>query len=221
MINLPLLNLPDIDWRPIRDNDLATLGELARACHLRDGGLGWMFEPDSLQSNYFPGVPGVAIGAFSSDGGMVACASVHIDSASDNQRVIIFGQVHPDYRNKGFGNYLIRWSQAQGQNLLAGNHAEKRVFQIKTESLTDPADRLYRAYGFDNVFEELVMQRDLCLPVPVIALPNDVVISSWKPELAEQFYQAYYAAFQNRPKTIISPNGHSSRLGRGYQQVLL
>jgi ribosomal protein S18 acetylase RimI-like enzyme len=70
---------------------------------------------------------------------------------------------------------------------------------VSTESLTEPADRLYQAHGFERVFDELVMRRDLQLPLPVRALPPDVTITSWRPDLAEQFFLAYDAAFHDRP----------------------
>lgn len=43
------------------------------------------------------------------------------------------------------------------------------------------------------------MQRDLHLPLPDRPLPSDVTITSWRPDLAEQFFQAYDAAFRERP----------------------
>lgn len=106
--------------------------------------------------------------------------------------------VHPAYRNKGIGTALLRWSQERANTLMAGSIGQP-VYQVSTECLTPPADRLYSAYGFDRFFEELVMQRDLAQPLPRVRLPADVVILSWKPELADKFYQAYYAAFQARP----------------------
>ena len=75
------------------------------------------------------------------------------------------GQVRPDLRNKGIGTYLMRWSQVQAQALLAGATAKPWVIQVITESLTESAHKLYHAHGFENVFESLVMQRDLHLPV--------------------------------------------------------
>ena len=193
-------NLAGLIWRPISLNDLAALFELAHTCLLVDGGLSFMIdEPDTFKNRYFPDAPGTGIGAFAPDERLVACATVHISGDSGTQRAIIVGQVRPDLRNKGIGTYLMRWSQVQAQALLAGATANPWVLQINTESLTEPAHKLYHAHGFENVFEELVMRRDLHLPVADRPLPPDVTITSWQPELAEQFFQAYDAAFRQRP----------------------
>jgi mycothiol synthase len=192
-------NLAGLIWRTISRNDLAALVELAHTCLLIDGGLSFLFEPDTLLSRYFPDVPGRGIGAFAPDERLVACATVYISGDSGTQRATTVGQVRPDLRNQGIGTYLMRWSQVQAQALLAGAATNPGVLQVSTESLTEPAHKLYHAHGFEKVFEELVMRRDLVLPVPDRALPRSVTITSWQPELAEQFYQAYHAAFRERP----------------------
>ncbi|MCL4262899.1 MAG: GNAT family N-acetyltransferase [Anaerolineae bacterium] len=186
-------------WRPLSPADLSTIAELARACHLVDGGLAFMIQPDNLQQRYFPDAPGAAIGAFTPDGHLVACAAVYHRGEAASQPVSIAGQVRPDWRRKGIGAYLLHWSQEVAQQLLAERTTGPRMLQIATESLTAPADRLYRAHGFAPVFEELVMRHDLRLPLPDYALPPDVALTSWQPDLAEQFFQAYDAAFRDRP----------------------
>lgn len=192
-------NLAGLAWRPIGRDNLAALVELAGVCHLVDGGLAFMFDPENLQSRCFPDAPGVAIGAFVPDGRLVAYATVHLDSETDTQQATIVGQVRPAFRNRGIGDYLMRWSKSQAQTLLAGVTANRRVLQVATESLTEPANRLYLAHGFERVFESLVMARDLRLPLPDRALPLDVTLTIWQPNVTEQFFQAYHAAFHERP----------------------
>lgn len=188
-----------LNWRPISAADLEAASELARTCHLADGGLAFMIQPANLQNRYFPDAPGVAIGAFTPEGHLVACTTVHRSHDADTQKARITGQVRPDWRRRGIGTYLLRWSQEAGWRLLAEATAGPHVLQIATESLTAPADRLYRAHGFAPVFEELVMRHDLHLPLPDDALPPDVTLTHWQPDLAEQFFQAYDASFRDRP----------------------
>ncbi|MFO7682284.1 MAG: GNAT family N-acetyltransferase [Chloroflexota bacterium] len=188
-----------LSWRPISAADLEAVSELARACHLADGGLAFMIQPGNLQNRYFPDAPGTAIGAFTPEGHLVACATVHRSRDADTQKARITGQVRPDWRRRGIGTYLLHWSQEAGRWLLAEATAGLHVLQIATESLTAPADHLYRARGFAPVFEELVMRHDLHPPLPDDALPSDVTLTSWQPDLAEQFFQAYDASFRDRP----------------------
>jgi mycothiol synthase len=185
-------------WRPISAADLEAVSELARAGHLADGGLAFLIQPAHLQQRYFPDAPGAAIGAFTPEGHLVACATVHRSRDVATQEARLVGQVRPDWRRRGIGNYLLHWSQAAARR-LAETTAGPHGLQIATESLTPPADRLYRAHGFAPVFEELVMRHDLHPPLPDNALPPDVTLTHWQPDLAEQFFQAYDASFRDRP----------------------
>ncbi len=186
-------------WRPIDQNDLEAIVELAQICHAVDGGIGFMFEPDTIKSRYLPDEPGSGIGANTSDGRLAACARVSINGDPGRQRARIVGLVRPDVRHRGVGTYLMQWSQEQAKILLAGVADPQKVMQVATESLTEPAHHLYLAHGFANVFEELVMEKDLHLPVPDRSLPQDVILTNWQPDLAEQFFQAYHTSFRERP----------------------
>ncbi len=112
---------------------------------------------------------------------------------------VIVGQVRPDLRNKGIGAYLMNWSQAKTQTLLAAVTPDQWLLQVRTESLTASAHQLYLAHGFESVFESLVMRRGLELPLPDRLFPSGVTITDWDPALADQFFQAYDAAFRERP----------------------
>jgi mycothiol synthase len=186
-------------WRPITRDDLAAVVALAAKCHLADGGLAAMNEPGSLMSRYFQDGSGAAIGAFAANDLLIACTSVHLARESDAARAIIVGQVQPELRNRGIGTYLIRWSHVQAQALLTTPAVDKRLLQIATESLTESASHLYQAYGYESVFEELVMRRDLHLPLPDSPMPRDVIITSWQPTLANLYFRAYETSFRERP----------------------
>jgi mycothiol synthase len=156
-------------------------------------------EPDNLLGHYFPDAPGAATGAFTADGRLVACATVHLARDSNTERALIAGQVRPGHRNRGIGTFLMRWSQVQARALFSTSPAEKRLLQVATESLTDSVHRLYRGHGFEPAMEELVMRRDLHQPLPDRPPPPNVTITSWQPDLAGQFFQAYARSFRDRP----------------------
>jgi len=198
-INPPPPGLDGLIWRPITRDDLTGLVDLAKMCYLSDGGLHFMFEPEEIISRFFPDEPGAAIGAWNADGQLVACNTVTVSGDSSRLRATIVGHVRPDIRNRGIGTYLIRWSQVQAESLLAGAAADQRVLQIRTESLTETASRLYGAHGFKQEMEALMMRRDLDMPLPDHAFPPDVTVTSWQLDLADQFFQAYHAAFRDRP----------------------
>jgi mycothiol synthase len=198
-INPPPPSLDGLLWRPITRDDLAELVDLAKTCYLSDGGLQFMVEPEEIISRFFPDEPGAAIGALNADGQLVACNTVTVSGDSSTLRATIVGYVRPVMRGRGFGTYLMRWSQVQAESLLAGAAADQRVLQVNTESLTESAHRLYLAHGFQHVFESLVMRRDLDMPLPDQRLPDGVTLTAWQPVVAEEFYRAYHAAFRGRP----------------------
>ncbi len=188
-----------LTWRVIDRRHLAALVDLARVCLRADGGLPFLFQPDSLQERFFPDAPGAGIGAFDPEQRLAACATVHLDGDGAMQRATLAGSVRPDLRRQGLGAYLMCWSQAQAQALLTAGAAGQRLLRVATESLTEPAHRLYLAHGFESVFDELVMRRDLQQPLPDRPLPEGVTLTTWQPEVAGQFFQAYHAAFRERP----------------------
>jgi mycothiol synthase len=192
-------HLAGLTWRAISRDDLAALCELAAECHLADGGLAFLNEPDNLKDRYFPGEPLASIGAFADAGRLVACTTLHLARKPGQERAMVVGQVRPEWRGRGIGTYLMRWSQVQAQALFTTATVDQRLLQVSTESLSESAIHLYLAHGFKSVFEELVLQRGLTLPLPDCPLPPGVTIASWQPALASAFFQAYEAAFRARP----------------------
>ncbi|MEP7359809.1 MAG: N-acetyltransferase [Anaerolineales bacterium] len=192
-------NLAGLVWHPIGRDDLAATVALARACLRADGGLPFLFEPDFLQDRYFPAAPGAAIGAFDLEERLGACAAVHLESGESARRALIVGGVRPDLRRRGLGIFLMSWSQAQARALLAAAAVAGGSLRVATESLTEPAHHLYLIHGFQSVFEEIVMRRDLQQVLPHQPPPEGVTLTTWQPGLAEKFFQAYQAAFRERP----------------------
>ncbi len=194
-------NLPGLVWRPIGRDDLAALVDLARACLRADGGLPFLFEPDVVQGRFFPDTPGAGIGAFDLDQRLGACLTVHRYGDPSPQQVTLTGYVRPDLRRRGLGTYLMRWGQAQAQALFTEAASGQRLLRIATESLTEPAHRLYLAHGFASVSEDWIMRRDLQQPLPPAGhpLPEGMTFATWQPDVAQQFFQAYHAAFRGNP----------------------
>jgi ribosomal protein S18 acetylase RimI-like enzyme len=47
--------------------------------------------------------------------------------------------------------------------------------------------------------EEKVMRCDLVNQLPVRPFPPEITLTTWQPDVADQFFQAYHAAFRERP----------------------
>jgi ribosomal protein S18 acetylase RimI-like enzyme len=190
---------PGLSWRELTSADLPALIEFAQAGLHTDGGLPFLFAPEAVQDRFLPNLPGARIGAFDTERRLGAVAAICADGGASTPRATLVGGVRLDLRRRGLGAYLVRWGQAQASPLLAPAGERRSILRVATESLTDSAHRLYLAHGYACVFEELVMRRDLRQPLPGPALPDGVVLATWQPETAGHFFQAYHAAFQERP----------------------
>jgi hypothetical protein len=71
--------------------------------------------------------------------------------------------------------------------------------RLVTESLTEEAERLFRAHGFTLQFAEDVMRHELSTSLPDVSLPSHVTLLTWTPALAGEFFSVYQAAFRERP----------------------
>jgi mycothiol synthase len=108
--------------------------------------------------------------------------------------------VSPDQRGRGIGTFLMNWSVAQAQALLAASTSDgPHMLRLTTEALTPSAERLYQRFGFTQQFAEDVMRRDLQPALPDAPFPPGITLAEWIPALAEQFFEAYQAAFRERP----------------------
>ncbi len=152
--------------------------------------------PEALSAR----LAGASIGAFEVAGRLVASTAVQPTHTPEEYRATIVGQVHPAYRKRGFGTFLLRWSIAEASRLLdtcSPNRAH--VLQLSTESLSAGAVHLFERHGFKQRFAEDVMRRDLDAPLPDVAVPPGIRLATWVPALASQFFTVYQAAFRERP----------------------
>jgi mycothiol synthase len=188
----------ELSWRKLSNDDLTTLVELAAESQLVDGGLVFLNEPQHLRHRYFPNKSGTSIGAFSRDGSLIACSTVHLVGDSDKPMVRIVGQVRLDWRRRGLGSYLMEWSLIQARNIGSAS-AEQWQLQVSTETLTEPARKLYQSHGFNPTMEELVMTRELGVSLPDQSLPSGVILDNWEPALSQEFFATYESSFRERP----------------------
>jgi mycothiol synthase len=191
---------PGLSWRSLQPADAIAITALATTCLAADGGLPLGATDTYVQEHYLPAGPGASIGAFEMDGPLVASAAVQPTHTPDQYRITIVGHVHPAYRRRGFGTFVLRWSIAQASKLLAACPPDRpHVLQLTTESLTEAAARLFEQHGFAQQFAEDVMRHDLDTPLPDVMLPPGITFATWAPALTGQFFAVYQAAFRERP----------------------
>jgi mycothiol synthase len=200
MINQPPTGKFRLTWRSLDDADMPALVALMAAGLDTDGGLPLATDQGFLKGQYLPDAPRATIGGFDADDTLAAAASVRATTAQQEPSVTLVGMVHPSYRQRGIGRFLMDWSFEQPRALLAGAPPDvSHVIWLRSESFSEQAARLYARYGLTLDFAEDVMRRDLQEPIPEAPLPGDIMLAEWRSELAEQFFVAYDASFRDRP----------------------
>lgn len=169
--------------RSLAEPDRPALQALIGRCLDADGGL-----PDAASEAFvrrmFLSGPAAA---WRSDGDeLVAAAAL---GPERDGRITAAGAVDPVFRGQGIGRQLLDWTVAA---------AAGRPLLIGTESLSEPAERLYARYGLRQVFAELVMRADLPGPVTGGRLPAGLELRNW-PGAEAEFFAAYDASFRDRP----------------------
>jgi len=204
--NSILPSIPGLNWRSLQPDDVAAIASLATVCLTVDGGLPQglkSLDNDTdtyVQEHYLPAWPGTSIGAFEMDGRLFSFAAVQPTDTPQEYLTTIVGQVHPDYRRRGIGSFLLRWSIAEAGRILAACPPDRtHVLQITTELLTEAAARLFERHGFMQKFAEDVMRCDLSTPIPDILLPSGIKFLTWVPALAGRFFAVHQVAFRERP----------------------
>ncbi|MEO7913025.1 MAG: GNAT family N-acetyltransferase [Roseiflexaceae bacterium] len=189
-----------LSWRPLQTNDQDTITAMSAACQAADGGQALIAAHAYIQARGADISPRASIGAFDAGGQLMACAAVWLEQTPDHAQANILGQVHPPQRGRGIGTFLLNWSIAQARVLLSATPSDRpRILRLTNESLTPAAERLYQQFGFAQQFAEDVMRRDLQVALPDAPFPLGVALAEWTPALAEQFFEAYPAAFRERP----------------------
>lgn len=187
---LPEISHPDIALvRPAELSDLDALVTLVHAAEAVDHPT-WASPRDEVEDlidNPRMDRATDSLIAFDADGRAIAHVVVHPASGADTRvQMYVFGTVHPDVRNRGIATQLIRWGRDRAQQRLA-ERTETLPAWIAMYAHERTADAISAAqdagFGIERYF--LTMERDLAEEIPDVALPSDIELVSFSPEVSE------------------------------------
>ncbi len=141
------------------------------------------------------------LSAVSPGGHFAAAAWVTCDEGVKHEfRFFLDGKVHPRYRKRGLGSFLLQWMEARARQILA-TLADDRpcVLRVDFYDRSDDAIPLLERHGFRYAFAEDEMCRDLNQAIPGSSLPDGMSFVTWNAERASLFYLVYDHAFRGRP----------------------
>ena len=196
-------NLPAHTWRPLRSEDAAALFHLGVDCAPIDGGtsIATIAEWKAKLEEAGGKLTSDTLCAVDSTGRLAAAAWVTCDDGLAHEyRAFLDGRVHPDYRGRGLGSFILQRMETRARQILAAQKEDRPgVLRFDFYDRSDDALALFEKYGFRFVFAECEMRRDLRQPVPITDLPEGMIPVTWSPQRATQFFDVYQDAFRERP----------------------
>ena len=187
------INIHGMACRPAVAEDAPRLRDLEKAAGR---------EPDSFGKE-LAGVNeahGAAEACFAPDGRMAAFGFVKPAGDPGPDSFLASGLTHPEFRGNGLGAYLLAWAErfAQDEARSAGQSEPVKLI-ARTERLSPAVEALYAKCGFDLVFAEDVMEKDLNSSAIERECTEDLELIGWTDESAAVFYDVYSSSFCDRP----------------------
>ncbi len=180
MTNLPML--PGHLWRPLHPVDATALDTLLDECAFLDDNTGGLFARGSTNPERD------TIAALDNSGRIAAYARVGFSG----DVAFLDGRVHPDYRGKGIGTAVLKWSIAHATEAKA---TRLRV-DYYDRAPDFPAFLEKFGFAFSHAEDELRRTTDT---LPHASLADGLTLVPWADDLLTEAHTVYRAAFTTRP----------------------
>jgi mycothiol synthase len=174
-------------------SDRARILDLARAQLPDPTGWSLVVDPRWLERLYFgPGASRLTQAL--PTGELGGSAAVSVSGSDDAAEVTVASMLRPGFEDLWTAQHA--WIELQ----VADRGATTAV-RVVSECLTEAEKRRWAAAGFDLVFEELAMERDLPAEKdsPGVRWPTGSTVLEWGVAAAGASFEVYDAAFRDRP----------------------
>jgi ribosomal protein S18 acetylase RimI-like enzyme len=190
----PVPPLPDppvhsgITWRPLRPDDAGRAAAFFDDCFDVDGG--YRMVASEFTTEFEDSDSDLAhdsLVAVAEDGRIAAFAFVQVPGGDETEhRCFPWGRVHPEYRDRGLGSFILGWMEARcRQRLAEKDPALPKV--IRTSAYDTQTDRIafYELAGYRPVRYFVEMIRDLAPGLPAAPVPPGIDLVPLTEDLLE------------------------------------
>lgn len=191
----------DYIWRPARREDAPAIQQMMLDIEAVDqrGHAGTLEDRDSEYDH--PAVnPGTdTLLAFTPQGQVAALAWIFAPPIGEQEFVAFLrGEVHPQHRLRGLGDFVLTWMEARAGEILATRPNNlPRYLRASTADFLDDRIALYEQHGFKPVRYFYRMRRDLSQPIPEPRPPQGIRLAAWDPGLDDQTMEMSNLAFRD------------------------
>jgi mycothiol synthase len=133
------------------------------------------------------------------DGCVIAYGRIWWDDLLDGVRLYHpFGFLHPDWRGKGIGNYMLEAGERKVQEIASAHPKEIPKF-LQVEPFDSEKDliALLESRAYQPARYETHMLRDLGEPFPEASMPPGLEVRPVKPEQLRHIFEASNEAFRD------------------------
>lgn len=120
------------------------------------------------------------------------------DELEGNRTYALIGYVHPNWRRKGIGKWLLAWLERRAHQIAQQNPADKpHYLEVNTLDTQIGAKVLFERQGYDPVRYFSLMVRLNLEEIPSLPLPPGIEIRPVLPSHYEEIYAANIEAFRD------------------------
>ena len=194
-------HLPGMTWRAGSIADAPAFHRFQLAIDATDDRhwAGTLVETEQMFSDPDSHPPTDTLLAFTGDGEIIAFAWAFTPRLAETEwRSFLRGNVHPQYRRRGLGSFILGWLEVRGRQILAERPGDKPRL-LRTYCQDSEYDRkvLFAQHGFQSIRYFFEMTRDLSQPIAPAVLPDGLSFQPWSSAFDEAGFDAFNDAFRD------------------------